>query len=338
MDIRQVLNKVIDKTELDPLEAEAAMRGIMTGELTSAQIGALLTALRIKGETVGEIAGFAREMRNQAEKITTVRHQLIDTCGTGGDGSLTFNISTAVAFVVAGAGMAVAKHGNRSVSSRCGSADVLEALGVKIDMSPVQVGQCLDAVGIAFLFAPVFHQAMKHVVGPRQEIGIRTVFNILGPLSNPAGAEVQLVGVYDANLTQVMAEVLHNLGTKRAMVVHGEDGLDEITCCGSTQISELKDGKISTYHINPSDFGLGIAQRTEIIGGDAQANAQIVLDILQGTAGACRDIVLMNSAAALYVSGLAADLMEGMVLARASIDSGKAYGKLMELKKAAVAC
>ncbi|MGB9791031.1 MAG: bifunctional anthranilate synthase component II/anthranilate phosphoribosyltransferase [Thermacetogeniaceae bacterium] len=331
MQLTDIIEKVVNRYHLSEEEAEEAMGLIMSGQATPAQIASLLTALRLKGETVEEITGFARAMRARARRIRPPFNHIIDTCGTGGDQKSTFNISTTAAFVVAAAGLPVAKHGNRSVSSRCGSADVLEALGVKVDLPPEQAERCLEETGICFLFAPVFHEAMKYAVGPRREIGIRTVFNILGPLTNPAGAQLQLVGVYDPNLTGLLARVLRQLGSARAMVVHGEDGLDEITHTGKTRVSELVDGEIRSYELVPEDLGLKRGRLEEITGSTAEENARIVLEVLKGEPGPCRDVVLMNAGAALFVGGKADDLRDGVRLAAEAIDSGAALRKLREL-------
>lgn len=332
MVIREAIAKVVDGIDLTESEAQAVMDEIMSGQATPSQIAAYITALRMKGETVDEIAGSARVMRVKADQIRPRAAKIVDTCGTGGDGSQTFNISTAAAFVVAGAGATVAKHGNRSVSSRCGSADVLEQLGVRIDLTPLQVQQCIDDVGIGFLFAPTFHGAMKYAVNPRKEIGIRTIFNILGPLTNPAGAHVQVVGVYKPELTPILAEVLGRLGVEMAYVVHGLDRLDEISISAPTQVSLLQEGKVTTQIIEPEDFGLQTASRESVIGGDSVTNAQIIQAVLAGEKGAPRDVVLMNAAAALVVTGLADNLKDGVALAADSIDSGKALAKLEALR------
>jgi len=329
--LKEAIDKVVNHYHLAEAEAEETMFMIMEGEATPAQIAALVTALRLKGETVEEITGFARAMRAKAKRIAPRRPQLVDTCGTGGDQRFTFNISTTAAFVVAGAGLPVAKHGNRSVSSRCGSADVLEALGAKVAISPDQVELCVEELGIGFLFAPVFHEAMKHAVGPRQEIGIRTIFNLLGPLTNPAGARAQVLGVYDPHLTGVMARVLRSLGVERALVVHGQDGLDEITNTGRTRVSELVNGGIRTYYIEPADLGLTRGKLDDITGGSVVENARIMRGVLRGDPGPCRDVVLMNAAAALLIGGKAETLRDGMHQAAAAIDSGAALAKLEEL-------
>jgi len=345
--IREAIEKAVKGIDLTEREARAVFDEIMSGKATYAQIGSFITALRMKGETVAEITGAAKAMRQKSIRIAVRGHRggvdidrddinidaetIVDTCGTGGSGTNTFNISTTVAFVVAGCGLTVAKHGNRSASSRCGSADVLEALGVKLDVTAARVARSLREIGIGFLYAPLFHNAMKYAVGPRREIGIRTIFNLLGPLCNPAGAPRQVLGVYDAKLTEVMARVLKNLGSKRAFVVHGMDTLDEITVTGKTRVSELKGGRIRSYYLTPRDFGLKSAKSAAIRGGGAKANAAIVRSVLQGERGARRDIVLMNAAAALVAGGKAPDLKAGVRLAAASIDSGEALKKLVQL-------
>ncbi len=334
--MKEYINKLVEGEDLSKEEAEEAMKTIMAGEATQAQIGSFLTALRMKGETVQEVAACAKVMREFASRISPrVDGALLDTCGTGGDQVKTFNISTITAFVVAGAGVPIAKHGNRSVTSKAGSADVLEALGVKIDLPPEDVQRCIEDVGMGFMFAPVFHKAMKNVIGPRQEMGIRTVFNILGPLTNPAGAENQLLGVFDGGLTEKMAGVLKELGSRRALVVHGLEGLDEISLCGKTQVSELKDGEVSTYTITPEDFGLSRAGVEDLAGGDAAQNAELARRILKGEEkGPKRDIVVLNAAAGIYVAGLADSIKDAVPMAQEAIDSGKAYNKLEELIKA----
>ena len=329
--IQEAIKDLIAGADLGRARTRAAMDQIMSGQATDAQIGAFLVALRIKGETVDEIAGCAEVMREKATPIATTRPDLIDTCGTGGDDSGTFNISTAVAFVACGAGLAVAKHGNRSISSHCGSADVLAALGVNVEASPEKVGECIDEVGIGFLFAVALHGAMKHAIGPRRELATRTVFNVLGPLTNPAGAKRQLIGVYDGALTEALAGVLGQLGSERALVVHGSDGLDEITLTGPTQVSELRDGRVSTRQIDPRDFGLQLAPAEALQGGDAAYNARILREVLDGREGPRRDVVLINAAAAIAVGGRAEDTTAGLELARASIDSGRARQALDRL-------
>jgi len=285
----------------------------------------------MKGETVDEITGAARVMREKALKVKVSGKPVCDTCGTGGSGIDRFNISTAVSFILAGCGVKVAKHGNRSASSRCGSADVLEALGVKIDVSPEVAEKCINEIGVGFLFAPSYHSAMKYAAGPRKEIGVRTIFNILGPLSNPASATCQVMGVFDPSLTETMAGVLGKLGTEHAFVVHGEDGLDEVTLSGKTRVSELSGGKVWTYEVEPETFGLEKASLKEITGGSAGENAETVKKVLSGEQGARRDITLANASLALVASGKAADIPEGVKLAGKAIDSGEAMEKLRQL-------
>jgi len=333
--IQLVIAKLANREDLTREEARAAMGEIMSGEATPAQIAGFLAAMRIKGETVDEVTGCAEAMREKATRVRTKHSVVIDTCGTGGDAVGTFNVSTAAAIVACGAGAAVAKHGNRAVSSRCGSADVLKALGVKIEDVPVQkVEQCLDEVGMAFLFAPSLHGAMKYAAPVRRELGIRTVFNILGPLTNPAHATRQLIGVYDEKLTSLVADVLKALGSERALVVHGAGGLDEISTCGPTKVSEIHNGEVKTYTLDSSDLGFHKASANDLTGGDAATNAQILLDVLEGKVGPQRDIVVLNSAAALYVSGLASSVEEGISVAENSIDSGAARSKLARLVEA----
>jgi len=327
--IKDVLQKLMDGCDLTEIEAQDMMNAIMGGELTPAQIGGLLIALRIKKETVAEITGCARVMRDKALRVDLGGIECMDTCGTGGDGSGTYNISTATAFVLAGAGVAVAKHGNRSMSSRCGSADVLEALGAKVDLSPEGVAKCIHEAGFGFMYAPAYHSAMKYAIGPRKELGVRTVFNMLGPLTNPAGATRQVLGVYDAALTHPIAEVLGRLGAVRALVVHGSDGLDELTVTGSTYVSELhENGTVTDYQIHPEGLGLGIYRPEELQGGDAAENAAIILGLFSGDTGAKRDILLLNSGAALYIAGKANTLPDGIGLARDIIDGGVAMERL----------
>jgi anthranilate phosphoribosyltransferase len=340
--ITEAVRRLVDRRDLSRLEAAAAMDAIMSGAATNAQIAAFLTALRKKGETVEELIGFAQVMRQKVVRIRTRgdevaaltgtdREMLIDTCGTGGDATGTFNVSTATAFVVAGAGLRVAKHGNRSVSSLCGSADVVEALGINLELTPPKVSRCVDEVGVGFLYAPLLHTAMKHVMPSRREMGIRTVFNMLGPLTNPAGANAQIIGVYAAALTEPLAHVLAELGTVRAVVVHGADNLDEISNTGESRVSEVRDGTVRTFIVRPEDFGMPRASIAELRGGDREQNAQIIRSLLEGEAGARRDIVLMNAAAALVAGGRARDLKEGVGLAAHSIDGGAARAKLQAL-------
>ncbi len=328
--IKEAIQTLISGRSLTSDEAASVMEEIMRGEATPAQFGAFVTALRLKGETVDEIVGLARTMRAKAMPVI-FSEPVVDTCGTGGDGSHTFNISTAAAFVAAGAGLKVAKHGNRAMSSRCGSADVLEALGVKIDLNAEGVQRCLQEVGMGFMFAPAFHPAMKYAAGPRREIGIRTVFNILGPLTNPAGAKAQVMGVADGSLVEKLASVLGGLGCHHALVVHGEDGLDEITITGKTRVCELKDGNISSYDISPEDCGLLRADLDSLKGGSAADNAGLLREILSGTPGPQRDVVLMNAAAVLLAGDRVKTLPQGVALAGEVIDSGKALTKLEQL-------
>ena len=333
--IREAISKVLTGKDLTREESVGVMDEIMSGKATDAQIGAFLVGLRLKGETVEEIAGAAEVMREKATRVTTKHKVVVDTCGTGGDDSGTFNISTTAAFVVAGAGICVAKHGNRSVSSQCGSADVLRALGVDIEIPPEQVGRCLDEVGIGFLFAPMLHGAMKHAIGPRREMGVRTIFNVLGPLTNPAGASHQLIGVYSRALTPVIAQVLNTLGTERAMVVHGSDGLDEITVTGESFLSILVDKEVWSSKTSPEEYGFTLADPKTLLGGTTEENVQITLDVLSGKErGPKRDIVLLNAAAAIAVSGKAHNFEQGIKMARESLDSGEALRKLEMLKEA----
>jgi anthranilate phosphoribosyltransferase len=330
--ISSALQKLVNGQHLSESEATEVMTAIMNGETTHAQIGALLAALRTKRETVDELTGFARVMRERSVRVFAHRRPLIDTCGTGGDACDTFNISTASAFVVAAAGIGIAKHGNRAVTSKCGSADVLEALGVNLDLTPEQVAQCIDTVGVGFMFAPRHHPAMKHVAQPRRELGIRTVFNILGPLTNPAGATRQLIGVFDPDLCPKMAETLGRLGCEEAMVVHGMDGLDEISTVGPTRISTLHRGRVTTDTRIPAEFFLVPATLNEIRGGETpMENAGILTAVLKGETGARRDIVSVNAAAGLILGGMAESWRDGLGLAHRMIDSGKALAILNDL-------
>lgn len=329
--IREAIAKVVKGVDLQEAEMVDVMNEIMGGEATPAQIASFVTALRIKGETVSEITGAARVMREKAEKVNAEGLLVVDTCGTGGDESMTFNISTASAFVIAGCGITVAKHGNKAVSSKSGSADVLKTLGVNIEAEVLIVEACLREVGIGFMFAPLMHSAMKFAAPVRREIGIRTIFNMLGPLTNPAGAKRQVLGVYAPELTDIFAKALLNLGSVHAFIVHGSDGLDEITLTGETKVTELKEGSIKTYHIKPEDFGLKRCSATEIMGGDSEENARIITDVLNGKKGAARDIVLLNAAAGITVAGKARSLEEGVAIAHGSIDSGEAMKKLKAL-------
>lgn len=331
VDIQRALDLVGRFGHLQKDEAESVMQQIMSGNATDAQIGAYLMALRMKGETQDEITGSALAMRANAHRVPTKVQTdlLLDTCGTGGDKSGTFNISTTVAFVAAGAGIHVAKHGNRAASSKCGSADVLAELGVNLDLTPEQVGQCVDEVGIGFLFAAKLHPAMKYAIGPRRQMGIRTIFNILGPLTNPAGAQRQLMGVFVADLTDMLAHVLGELGSKSAMIVHGYGGLDELTTTGPNHVSHYKDGHVQTYDFDPRDYGFRGAHISELLGDDAPTNARLLRGVLSGEfRDAKRDVVLLNAGAALVAGGLAADLADGIKLAAEVIDSGAALAKL----------
>jgi len=328
--IKEAIAALVSGRSLTIEEAAQVMEEIMNGEVTPAQFGAFVTALRLKGETVDEITGLARTMRAKAVPVT-VAGPVVDTCGTGGDGSATFNISTTAAFVVAGAGLKVAKHGNRAMSSQCGSADVLEALGVRLDLTAEQVQRCLEEVGMGFMFAPAFHPAMKYAAAPRREIGIRTVFNIVGPLTNPAGAEAQVLGVADGSLVEKLARVLQNLGCHHALVVHGEDGLDEITLTGKTLVCELKDGRINSYAVSPEDFGLSRAGLDSLRGGTVDENAALLRSILDGAPGPQRDVVLLNAAAALVAGDRVPSLEPGLDLAREALASGRALAKLEQL-------
>ncbi|MGD0021604.1 MAG: anthranilate phosphoribosyltransferase [Smithellaceae bacterium] len=329
--IKEAIEKAVKKTDLHEAEMMAAMEEIMEGNATPAQIAALITALRMKGETVEEVTGAARIMRQKATRVNACATTIVDTCGTGGDSLNTFNISTTTSFVVAAAGIIVAKHGNRAVSSGCGSADVLEALGVNISAPQDIVEECIQQIGIGFLFAPKLHGAMKYAIGPRREIGIRTIFNMLGPLTNPAGATAQLLGVYDSQLTEMFAGVLKNMGTKRAFVVHGLDGLDEVTISSETRVAELKDGIIRTYNINPVDYFGKVDPLGAIRGGDPAVNARITRDVLSGKNGACRNIILINAALAIVAGEKAQNIKDGMKIAAECIDSGAAVKKLQSL-------
>ncbi|MGC8862448.1 MAG: anthranilate phosphoribosyltransferase [Armatimonadota bacterium] len=328
--IREAIRMIVEGCDLTESEAAAAMTEIMDGEATPSQVASFITALRMKGETVQEITGFVKVMREKSVKVRPMTSDLLDTCGTGGDKLTTFNISTTATFVVVGAGVKVAKHGNRAASSACGSADVLEALGVNLNLSPGAIATCIDTAGMGFMFAPAMHPAMKHAIGPRKEIGIRTVFNILGPMTNPAGARRQVIGVFSPNLTETMAQVLKSLGTTRAMVFHGLAGLDEMSTLGETVVSELKDGSVSTYTLRPEDVGLPTVDPEALSAGNGGVadNVRALLDVLDGKPGPKRDIVLLNAAAALVVAEKAADLREGIALSAKSIDSGAAMHAL----------
>ncbi len=329
--MKALLQKVVGGESLSEEEMMQAMTGIMEGTVSPAIVGGFLTALRLKGETVPELLGAARVMRSKSEKIESPESPAVDTCGTGGDGADTFNISTTAAFVVAGAGVRVAKHGNRAVSSRAGSADVLAALGVKLDIDRPHVERCLKEIGIGFLFAPSFHPAMKHAAPIRKELGFRTIFNLLGPLTNPAGVSSQVIGVYDDKWREPIAQVLKGLGCSRAMVVHGEDGLDEITLAADTRVSELKDGEIRNGFIEPAGLGFDYCCEEDLAGGDEVQNAKILREILDGSGGPSRDVTLANAGAAIYTSGAAESLKDGIDKARQSINSGAARQKLKDL-------
>lgn len=326
--MKETLQKLIAGQSLSTPEAVAAFDRIMDGEVTPAQLGAFLTALRIKGETIEELTGACASMRRHAVFIDPRGKQVVDTCGTGGDALGTFNISTTAAFVVAGAGVPVAKHGNRAITSKCGSADVLAELGVNLEVSPDVMEECIHEVGIGFLFAPKLHPAMKHAMGPRRELGFRTIFNLLGPLANPAGARCQVLGVFAPQLTEMFAHVLMQLGSQRVFVVNGQDGMDEITVTGTTRISELREGVIRTYNFDPLSVMEDYADISTLAGGDPRQNAQITSAVLNGAKGPPRDIVCLNAAAGLIAGGKALDFAEGFRLAEKTIDSGSALQAL----------
>ena len=332
MKIQNALKKVLDKVDLKEVEMVSIMTQIMEGQVKDSQLGSLLTALSIKGESIEEIAGAAIVMRDKSENINVSRTEtIVDTCGTGGDGANTFNISTAAAFVVAGCGLTVAKHGNKAVSSLSGSADVLRCLGVNIDADKLTVEKCLDEIGIGFLFAPMMHGAMKYAAGVRKELGFRTIFNLLGPLTNPAGANAQVIGIYDSSRLKQIASVLKLLGTRQAFVVNGSDGLDEITLTGTTNVCELVNGQVKEYTLEPENFELTACKAKDISGGTPEENANIIKNILSGEQGPKSDIVLMNASAAICAGGIAESLKVAMHLARQSIDTGSAEKKLNDL-------
>ncbi|GAA4709001.1 anthranilate phosphoribosyltransferase [Brevibacillus fulvus] len=333
--LKTALAQLFQGVHLDRETARQAMGEIMDGKATPAQIGAFLGTLRVKGEQVEEIIGFAEAMRERAAKFPLQANDLVDTCGTGGDGSNTFNISTASALVAASAGVKIAKHGNRAVSSRSGSADVLEALGIPISLDPQSAAQCLERTNLCFLFAPLYHQAMSHAAGPRKELAVRTVFNLLGPLTNPAGAEKQLLGVYDSTLLSTVAQVLRQLGVKRALVVTGSDGLDELTVTGASKVAELKDGTIREYEVEPEQFGLRRYTIEQLRGGDPHANATMIREIFAGKRGAGRDIVLLNAGAILYLAGRAESIDAGVICAAELIDRGDVLRKLEQVREVA---
>ena len=328
---RDHLSAIIAGDNLNQSQMHQMMNTILSGEVTDAQIGAFMAALAAKGETFAELAGAAQAMRKKALRIQTTASTVVDTCGTGGDGTHSFNISTTTAFVVAGCGVTVAKHGNRSVSSRCGSADLLESLGVRLETEPEIVEEAITAIGIGFLFAPLYHSAMRHAAGPRKEIGLRSIFNMLGPLTNPAGANCQLLGVYAPELTEMFADALKLLGSKRAIIVHGHDGLDEISVCAPTRVSELKDGRIGTFDLLPEQFFGDLADPASMQGGDPVENADITRRILSGEKGPRRNVVVLNAAAALVAADKAANFHEGIKRAEAAIDTGAATDKLEQL-------
>jgi len=331
--MKEHIRKLVDRKDLSQSETGEAFDAIMSGEATPAQIAGFLVALKMKGETVAEIAGGAASMRKHAVFVDAGGAAVVDTCGTGGDGLDTFNISTTAAFVAAGAGVPVAKHGNRAIGSRCGSADVLAALGVNIEAETETVERCIREAGIGFLFAPRLHPAMKHALGPRRELGVRTIFNMLGPLTNPAGAKHQVIGVFAPELTETFAQVLAMLGCRRAFVVHGHDGMDEITVTAATRVSELSGGRVRTYEFDPREFIGEYAELPALRGGDPTQNAEITRAILQGRRGPCRDIVCLNAAAAIVAGGCAADMKEGWRKANDSIDSGRAMKALESLAR-----
>ncbi len=331
MELSQAINTVLQHKDLSEAEMQSVMRTIMTGGATDAQIGGFLIGLRMKGETVNEITAAASVMRELATAVDVTAHNLVDTCGTGGDASGTFNISTASAFVVAAAGGRVAKHGNRSISSKSGSADVLEAAGVRLDLTVEQVQECIEKVGVGFMFAPAHHGAMKYAIGPRREMGVRTIFNVLGPLTNPASAPNQVLGVFSEELLEPMATVLQKLGSRHVLVVHARDGLDEISIGDKTEVAELKDGQIRRYSIQPEDFGMQRTPIAEIRADGAQSSLEIIRHLLEDQAGPARDIVILNAGAAIYASGVAESLKKGIEKAAQAISSGDARSKLDDL-------
>ena len=327
MDMQSAIKAVTEKRDLSVNEMQAVMRTIMSGDATQAQIGGFLIGLRMKGETVDEIAAAAGVMRELASRVELDVSPLVDTCGTGGDGASTFNISTASAFVVAAAGGYVAKHGNRSISSKSGSADVLEAAGVKLDLSSEQVAACVKEVGVGFMFAPLHHGAMKHAIGPRREMGVRTVFNVLGPLTNPAGAANQVLGVFSQQLVEPMAHVLNKLGSRHVLVVHAEDGMDEVSIQGKTHVAELKDGKVTTFTVSPEDFGIAQGDVASLAVEGAEESLEVIKGVLGDKAGAAKDIVVLNAGAAIYAAGLVGSWQEGVDKAQAVISDGSAMDK-----------
>jgi len=331
VDIQTAIKAVMARQDLSREDMTAVMRLIMTGECTSSQIGGFLVGLHMKGETVDELSAAARVMRDLSTRVEVNGEHLVDTCGTGGDASGSFNISTASAIVAAAAGALVAKHGNRSMTSNSGSADVLEAAGVRLDISPQQVGECVEQVGVGFMFAPAHHGAMKHAIGPRKEMAVRTIFNVLGPLTNPAGAPNQVIGVFDGALVEPMARVLQQLGSRHVMVVHAEDGMDEISIAAPTRVAELKDGEVSTYTISPADFGMQTAPLDDLKVSSPEESLAVIRSVFDDTPGPARDIVCLNAGAAIYVSGLTDSLADGIDAARVAIGSGKAARVLDDL-------
>jgi anthranilate phosphoribosyltransferase len=331
MTIKEAINRLILKSDLAREETRETMNSIMQGQATDAQIASFLTAMRMKGETVAEISGAAEAMASNAEPFNISAENVVDTCGTGGDNLHTFNISTTAAFIAAGAGVKIAKHGNRSVSSKCGSADILKSLGVNIDISIERFVEIFNSIGLAFLFAPNYHKAMRHAIGPRKELGIRTIFNILGPLTNPAKTKRQVIGVFDKDLCDTMANVMKELGAEHVLIVHGHNGLDELTTTGETFISELKNGKVTSCSIHPEDFGIKISDIKSIQSPDCETNKQIILDILDNKNGAPLDIAVLNAAASIMVSGKVDNLLDGVELAYGAVSSGKAKEKLNQL-------
>ncbi|OGT91891.1 MAG: anthranilate phosphoribosyltransferase [Gammaproteobacteria bacterium RIFOXYA12_FULL_61_12] len=331
MDLKEAINQVIGRQDLSQEQMTAVMKTIMTGGATPAQIGGFLVGLRMKGETVTEIAAAAVVMRELAAPVAISKTHLVDTCGTGGDASGLFNVSTAAAFVAAAAGARVAKHGNRSITSKSGSADVLEAAGVRLDISPLQVAECVEKAGVGFMFAPAHHGAMKHAIGPRREMGVRTIFNVLGPLTNPAGAPNQVLGVFSAELLEPLALVLQKLGSRHVLVVHARDGLDEISIAGPTDVAELKEGQIRCFSIQPEDFGIQRGPIEAIKAADAGDSLRIIRSVLEDHPGSARDIVVLNAGAAIYAAGISSTLADGVKKAHAAIASGAARNKLDQL-------
>ena len=331
MDMQAAIRAVTEGRDLSREEMQQVMQTIMTGEATQAQIGGFLVGLRMKGETVDEITAAAGVMRELATPVPVSGEHVVDTCGTGGDAASTFNISTTSAFVVAAAGAKVAKHGNRSISSKSGSADVLEAAGVNLELTPEQVAQCVEQVGVGFMFAPMHHSAMKHAIGPRKEMGVRTIFNVLGPLTNPAGAPNQVIGVFSKDWVEPLANVLKQLGSRHVLVVHAEDGMDEISIGAPTLVAELKDGEVKSYTIEPEDYGMNRSDIAALAVDGAEASLAVVKSVLGGEKGPARDIVALNAGAAIYASGLAKDLTDGITRAQAVMDDGSAMAKLEAL-------